>query len=247
MIFRRIKSHVEKENWFAVAIDFFIVVVGVFIGIQVANWNEARAEAERSADLKLRLIQDFRTIEETANRHIDAIISWQTISQTIGNEILTGTLSPSQPDLAERLFDASSWTLLPGRSVSFTEIISQGDMDLLKSTELRDALLDFDAFAVLHHESNLTLIDTFMEELDFVSGLMAILEIPEEHYRSDFARDMETDLNGKDLYVAMSEFVNAREIELSSQRQSLARACAVLEALEQTCANTDTDDAENTP
>lgn len=43
MIFRRIKSHIEKENWFAVFIDFAIVVVGVFIGIQVANWNGKRA------------------------------------------------------------------------------------------------------------------------------------------------------------------------------------------------------------
>lgn len=44
MIFRRIKAHVEKENWFAVGIDFVIVVVGVFIGIQVANWNEGRED-----------------------------------------------------------------------------------------------------------------------------------------------------------------------------------------------------------
>ena len=49
MILRRIKAHVEKENWFAVFLDFCIVVVGVFIGLQVANWNEARSENERVA------------------------------------------------------------------------------------------------------------------------------------------------------------------------------------------------------
>jgi hypothetical protein len=47
MILRRLKAHIEKENWFAVGIDFCIVVVGVFIGIQVANWNDARSEAQR--------------------------------------------------------------------------------------------------------------------------------------------------------------------------------------------------------
>jgi len=41
MILRRITEHVKDQNWFAVGIDFFIVVVGVFIGIQVSNWNEA--------------------------------------------------------------------------------------------------------------------------------------------------------------------------------------------------------------
>ena len=43
MILRRITQHVKEQNWFAVGVDFFIVVVGVFIGIQVANWNDSNA------------------------------------------------------------------------------------------------------------------------------------------------------------------------------------------------------------
>ena len=38
MILRRITSHLKDQNWFAVCLDLSIVV-GVFIGIQVANWN----------------------------------------------------------------------------------------------------------------------------------------------------------------------------------------------------------------
>lgn len=50
MLVRRIAEHVKAQNWFAVCIDFVIVVVGVVIGIQVANWNEERqlAAQERS-------------------------------------------------------------------------------------------------------------------------------------------------------------------------------------------------------
>lgn len=51
MIFRRIKAHIEKENWFAVFIDFLIVVVGVFIGIQVANWNEEKTLTNNETEL----------------------------------------------------------------------------------------------------------------------------------------------------------------------------------------------------
>ena len=39
MLLRRFIEHVRKQEWTAIAIDFVIVVVGVFIGIQVANWN----------------------------------------------------------------------------------------------------------------------------------------------------------------------------------------------------------------
>ncbi len=42
MLIRSITKHVNDQNWFAVLIDFFIVVFGVFIGIQVSNWNSAK-------------------------------------------------------------------------------------------------------------------------------------------------------------------------------------------------------------
>ena len=50
MILRRVIEHVKTQNWTAVALDFVIVVMGVFLGIQLGNWNEARAHraAERA-------------------------------------------------------------------------------------------------------------------------------------------------------------------------------------------------------
>ena len=51
MLLRRITKHVRDQNWFAVSIDFFIVVIGVFIGIQVANWNDARTNEYRQSEI----------------------------------------------------------------------------------------------------------------------------------------------------------------------------------------------------
>ena len=42
MLLRRVIEHVKAQNWTAVALDFVIVVIGVFIGIQVANRDAAR-------------------------------------------------------------------------------------------------------------------------------------------------------------------------------------------------------------
>ena len=47
MILRRLTQHVREQNWVAVALDFLIVVIGVFVGLQVSNWNETRAEQTR--------------------------------------------------------------------------------------------------------------------------------------------------------------------------------------------------------
>ena len=40
MLLRRITKHLKEQNWFAVGLDFLIVVVGVFMGFQVQQWNE---------------------------------------------------------------------------------------------------------------------------------------------------------------------------------------------------------------
>lgn len=44
MLLRRITKHVKEQNWFAVILDFVIVVVGILIAFQVTNWSQARQE-----------------------------------------------------------------------------------------------------------------------------------------------------------------------------------------------------------
>ena len=56
MILRRIAQHVREQNWTAVGIDFLIVVLGVLVGLQAHNWNEAR-QTER--DVRA-LVQNIR-------------------------------------------------------------------------------------------------------------------------------------------------------------------------------------------
>jgi hypothetical protein len=60
MILRRITEHVRTQNWFAVGIDFVIVVVGVVIGIQVANWNEERQLAAQERSYLGQLLDEIR-------------------------------------------------------------------------------------------------------------------------------------------------------------------------------------------
>jgi len=47
MLLRSLTKHVKDQNWFAVALDFLIVVVGILLAFQITEWNEARL-SERS-------------------------------------------------------------------------------------------------------------------------------------------------------------------------------------------------------
>lgn len=44
LLLRRVMGHVRAQNWAAVGIDFVIVVVGVFVGLQAQQWAETRAD-----------------------------------------------------------------------------------------------------------------------------------------------------------------------------------------------------------
>ncbi len=73
MIFRRIKAHIAKEDWFAVFIDFIIVVVGVFLGIQIGNWNGIRLNQADYEEAHIRMIEEANSNIQYAGRVIKAI------------------------------------------------------------------------------------------------------------------------------------------------------------------------------
>jgi hypothetical protein len=55
MKFRRVVDHLQGQHWTAIFIDLVIVVVGVFIGMQVSNWNDDRVERARENNLLVEL------------------------------------------------------------------------------------------------------------------------------------------------------------------------------------------------
>jgi len=46
MLLRRLTQHVKDQNWFAVGLDFVIVVAGILIAFQITNWSEARKDRQ---------------------------------------------------------------------------------------------------------------------------------------------------------------------------------------------------------
>ncbi len=55
----RVAEHIRTQNWTAIGIDFLIVVLGVFVGMQVSNWNQERENRQRGAEFTERLRTDL--------------------------------------------------------------------------------------------------------------------------------------------------------------------------------------------
>lgn len=79
MILRGLAKHLKEQNWTAIWIEFVLLVVGVFLGIQVANWNEARLERNRElvflAQLRAEISNNVATIEHQLRYQVQLVAS----------------------------------------------------------------------------------------------------------------------------------------------------------------------------
>jgi len=67
MRLRSITQHVKDQNWFAVGIDFFIVVFGVLIGLQAQQWIENRNAKSHYRQALDRLESEIQSNLETVH------------------------------------------------------------------------------------------------------------------------------------------------------------------------------------
>jgi hypothetical protein len=139
MLLRRITKHVTDQNWFAVFIDFLIVVVGVFIGIQVANWNETRKDDAQEKDYLIRLHEDFVAnadgIQRDNNFH-----QQQLDDQSVVIDSLTECkVKPEHGMLFQRGINQLGY-INPPRFMRRTlnEMTASGNLDIIKNEAIRD-------------------------------------------------------------------------------------------------------------
>ena len=144
MLLRRITKHVKDQNWLAVGIDFFIVVIGVFIGIQVSNWNSSRTDRADEAVFLERLQDDLLRVEDASarvrTRRISLIDDLNAAAATIFNDELVQQLDPSQCfAIGSSHYYNISVLGLP----SLTELANAGRVEIIRDREVRTALIEY--------------------------------------------------------------------------------------------------------
>ncbi len=60
MLLRRITQHVKNENWFAVTLDFIIVVIGVAVAMMGQQWLSERDQRQNTIQAEIVLQDDLR-------------------------------------------------------------------------------------------------------------------------------------------------------------------------------------------
>jgi hypothetical protein len=123
MILRRLADNLRTQNWTAITIEFLIVVIGVFVGTQVSNWNEARADKAATERMLVQLIPELRaelaffknveTYYATSRRYADkAMTGWKNGGGMSDSEFVIAAYQASQ--ITGIGINPDSWSLTFG-------------------------------------------------------------------------------------------------------------------------------------
>lgn len=143
MILRRLTEHVKAQSWFAVVIDFVIVVAGVFVGIQVANWNAERMERSQEVEYVQRLTEDLRQDIKSYDAMLEIYSIKQETILTLRDAPLATVIAGDLREAALRL-EYSVYKAMPAqRSATFDDLVGSGTLRLVRNIAFRAALADY--------------------------------------------------------------------------------------------------------
>lgn len=149
MVLRRVGKRIGAHNWLAVASDFVIVVVGILLALQIANWDEQRRSRELERGYLTRLASEIRAnIAEFSDARPAAVSTSEKIAA------FAAALRDSSPTddaligSARGFFDGAWMTPDVSPSVTtFTDLSSTGNLQIIRNAELREAVIAlYDAY-----------------------------------------------------------------------------------------------------
>jgi hypothetical protein len=140
MIYKRAVAKLRAQDWFAIGVELAIVIVGVFIGIWVSNWNQERIEQNDLQEIIGRLSGDIdrrMAIAESSHRYFDitgryagtAFAAWQHDPRV------------SDRDFAVAAYQASQITAFNNSTEIYSTLLGGDQVRKIQDRPLRDAII----------------------------------------------------------------------------------------------------------
>lgn len=143
MILRRFMKHVTDQNWFAVGLDVLVVITGIFLGMQVSEWNEGRKDRIDGQDFISRIHNEILDAEQASKRvrerRLFLISPLRDAANIIFNKKEIGALTNEQ---CLALSTSHYLNIAIPDLPSLIELMSAGRVSIIEENELRTALIE---------------------------------------------------------------------------------------------------------
>lgn len=141
MILRRFMKHVTDQNWFAVGLDVIVVITGIFLGMQVTEWNEDRKETQAERTVMKRISSEAKygltvidaylaTHNETIKRSLEFIQKLDKIERC----------DLSDEEISDGLIAVTSFIPLDFNFMVLDELVQGGRVVLIEDDDVRSGL-----------------------------------------------------------------------------------------------------------
>ena len=146
MIYKRVAARLRAQDWVAIVIELSIVIVGVFIGTQVSNWNAGRLEKVETRRMmvqlepNLKLMTDYfsaaRVYYGTTRRYADtALAGWRGDPSVSDGDFVKAAYQSSQ--ILTFGTNSSTWATVLGADQlrGITDPAMRNDLSFLMSAD----------------------------------------------------------------------------------------------------------------
>jgi hypothetical protein len=141
-LIRRFREHAAKQNWLSVAIDFVIVALGVFMGIQASNWNQARLDRVKGSEYRGRLADELKATE-TAMRGLESYADAAGASGRAALAVLDDPKAHADGKFLVDAYQASQIVPRGARHATYDEIIASGHLEEVGPPALRTQISNY--------------------------------------------------------------------------------------------------------
>lgn len=141
MILRRVTALLREQNWTAIWIEFVLLVAGVFLGIQVSNWNEDREIRDKAQVFTARLTDDLRN-EAWGYEWLIKYSHETNVNQRRVLDAMAGEINLADEQFVISAYRATQYKETTRYRATYDELLSTGSIGLIADQEMRETAVN---------------------------------------------------------------------------------------------------------
>jgi hypothetical protein len=201
MILYRFSKSIRKQDWFAVLIEFVVVVVGIFVGLQANDWAQERHDRKQERAALERLFLEADGAHQLLTGHVQRTLR---LNQMRRNAVqFADSFAPVPEDELPLKIGINTLAIFPPVmpiTVAYDELKSSGQMQLIRSAALRGQIAEFHVNVAYHNQL----------QRGFADGANSFQEVYQKHVIWDYNPEATT----SDILLSTYNWNSLRSDEL---------------------------------
>ena len=143
MILRRLVTSLRGQSWLTLVLELVVVVVGIFLGLQVDSWNEARKDRVLEQQYVASLKADFQADIEELDEAIALAEYRAQLGRLLISTIDKGRVEGDPNEFIWAVFSSHLLNYPSYTRATINDLLSTGNLQLLQDSNMKAAVAEY--------------------------------------------------------------------------------------------------------